>query len=138
MGAKWKQWTELFRKANQQAIESNADVHLPVESKEKADQYREVLHGLPIVVRRSDQSETIGGLLQSNDHRSWVAGTVRWRYSAAQKAENDRLADLAVKTIRDNGETAIKCPYAKNPKLQCGICRACPSNKVKVVVYTAH
>lgn len=135
LGTKWNKWAKLFRKANEQALDSGADIHLPVESMEKAKDYRKALHGLPIVVRRSDQSETLAGVLQSTDARSWVAGEVKWRYTDLAKAENERKGLEAVRAIRAAGQTAVKCPY---PRLKCGTCRACSHPSVDVVVYVAH
>lgn len=135
LGKKWATWAKAFRKANQQAVESGAGVHLPVESMEKAKDYREALHGLPIVVRRSDQSETLAGVLQSTDHRSWVAGDVRWKYTDQQKAENIRKGQEAAAAIRATGQKAVVCPY---PRLKCGQCKACSHPAVDVVVYIAH
>lgn len=135
LGDKWPRFAAMFREANEMALESGAEVHLPVESKAKAKELRDVLSGLPIVVRRSDQSETVDGMLKATDPRSYVVGDIKFRPSEADKARNLELATKAAKRVRATGQTAVVCPY---PRLKCGQCRACASPCVDVVIYPYH
>ena len=135
LGDKWPQFAAMFREANKMAVESGALVHLPVESKAKAKELRDVLVGLPIVVRRSDQSDTVADMIKSTDHRSYVVGEHKFRPSEEDKARNKELSRKAAKRIRATGQTAVECPF---PRLKCGQCRACADPRVDVVLYAYH
>jgi hypothetical protein len=117
-----------------------ASVHLPVESLPKARDYREALEGTGVVVRRTDQSDTIEECLRSNDHRAFVVaknGIHNGCVTKAEKQANIEYARECAQKARDAGQTCVDCPAISGSSL-CGQCKACASPLVDLVIYAFH
>lgn len=128
-----RQWVTMVQ-------ERGARVHLPVESLPKAREYRKALAGTGVVVRRTDQSDTIEECLQSTDHRAFVVAAGGLHAGCVTKAEKQRnieyVRECAVKA-RAAGQTCVECPAIASSSL-CGQCTACASPLVDLVLYAFH
>ena len=117
-----------------------AKVHIPVESWPKAREYRRALKSSGIVVRRTDQSDTIEQCLESTDHRAFVvarAGIHSGCVNKAEKADNIAYARECAVKARDAGQTCVACPAISGTSL-CGKCTACADDLVDLVIYAFH
>jgi len=137
--ADWRAFRREFRRANQQAIESGADVHLPTESARKARILRRMLSGLGVVVRRSVQSARVSDLLRAKDHRAFTVYAPGHRVTAGpvgklQKRANIEAAHDLAREVRAAGSSCVVCPFSSSGRL-CGDCRACASDRVDVVLF---
>ena len=117
-----------------------ASVHLPVESLPKAREYRKALEGTGVVVRRTDQSDTIEECLHSNDHRAFVVaknGIHNGCVTKEEKQQNIAFAKECAAKARAAGQTCVDCPAISGSSL-CGQCKACASPLVDLVIYAFH
>jgi len=135
----WREFRREFRRANQQAIESGADVHLPTESARKARILRRMLSGLGVVVRRSVQSARVSDLLRARDHRAFTVYASGHKVTAGpvgklQKRSNIAAAHDLARQVRAAGSSCVVCPFSSSGRL-CGDCRACASDRVDVVLF---
>jgi len=136
----WSIFSRLLRELVQRAIDLGASWHIPVESRSKARSYRAALKDLPVVVRRSDQSRTIAGLLKSDDCRSWVAVADELHSGCVTQDEKNRntaYARQCAAQCRAAGQTAVVCPAVAGSS-HCGDCTACASGLVDIVLYPFH
>jgi len=136
----WSIFCRLLRELVQRALDLGAKWHIPVESKSKARSYRAALKGLPVVVRRSDQSRTVAGLLKSDDARSWVAVADELHSGCVTQSEKDRntaYARQCALQCRTAGQTAVVCPAVAGSS-HCGDCTACASDLVDIIFYPFH
>jgi len=146
--ASWKRFASLFTTLIRLALTAGARIHIPVETKGKARDYRTALKTLPdVVVRRSSQAKTAEAMIDEasvDDPSSFVCGPLHnGRVSADQKRANTEIAHAVAQQIRQSGKglTAVVCPAVRdaedNPS-KCGRCTACSSASVTVVLYPFH
>lgn len=143
--AEWLRFVAAVVKLCREALKSGAGVHFPLESPGKCRTWRAAFRaaGLPVVVRRSVQSDE-AGLIRAKDPRSFVvvapgnsihAGGVRREQVAQNRAEAVAMAER----VRASGSTCVVCPFGSRPdSLKCGQCTACSDSRVDVVLYPLH
>lgn len=128
----WVKLSIVMRETLSELITRGTKIHFPVESLNKANAYRKMLVGIPIVVRRTIQDPR--GLRTFNDHCAFVVGSTPGRHNIG---ESFKLAH----DIRKLGKTAIVCPAIKGVSRvgsKCGKCTACASAMVDLVIYPKH
>jgi hypothetical protein len=141
----WLRFVAAVVRLCREALKSGADVHFPLESPAKCRTWRAAFRaaGLPVVVRRSVQSDE-AGLIRAKDPRSFVvvadgqtihAGGVRREQVAQNRAEAVAMAER----VRASGSSCVVCPFGSRPEsLKCGQCTACSDSRVDVVLYPLH
>lgn len=129
----WGKFATSLRGIVQDLLSREVKIHFPVESFNKARTYRSILKGLPVVVRRTIQSPK--GLNSFNDHCAYVVGDKPGIHNVSAAF---KLADA----LRQEGKTVVVCPaingVSKFGKSKCGLCTACSSEKVSLVIYPLH
>lgn len=122
---------KTLRELCQYLVSTGCYIHFPVESPMKAAKIRGILKGLPIVVRRTVQSNLMDVLL-AKDQVAFVVGTNKWK-----REENKRDCIEAAQTLRKGGKRTVICP-AVIGSAKCGECTACADHSVDVVLYPLH
>lgn len=135
-----KAFVSLLKQWFSEVKQRGAKIHFPVESMRKAREYRKALQGSDVVVRRTDQSDTIEECLQSSDHRAFVVSANGLHAGCVTKDEKQRnieYTEECAKLARDCGQTCVVCPAIKGSSL-CGKCTACAEPLVDLVLYAFH
>lgn len=141
----WRAFVAAVVDAVREGVKAGASVHFPLESPGKCRTWRAAFRaaGLPVVVRRSVQSDE-AGLVRAKDPRSFVVvapgnsiheGGVQRKQVAQNRSEAVAMAER----VRASGSTCVVCPFGSRPEsLKCGQCLACADKRVDVVLYPFH
>ena len=140
--AEWRAWRQELRDFVMMALESGADVHVPLESPRKVRAYRSIFAGLPVVVRQSLQVESERSIPRAAGPVSWVVTAPenklhRGGVRRTERAANEAHAREVAKGLRRDGLSVVVCPFESTGR-QCGSCTACASDRVDVVLYGFH
>ncbi len=116
-------------------------LHLPVESYSKTVQYRKVLRGLNVAVRRS--CPTVNHFIRASIQDNPVSVVVgNMDQTPRERLDESRL--VAKKRSRLTNRKCIVCPaiavqHMNKPskKAKCGNCTACANSKIDII-YPAH
>lgn len=132
----------LLREFIVQAQALGADWHIPVESVDKAREYRAALSGLGVTVRRTSQRDTLAQVLQSKDPRAWVCadpstGIHNGCVTKSEEARNIEFVHECASVARAAGQSCAVCPAIWRDS-KCGDCRACASGLVDLIIYPFH
>jgi len=119
------------------AVEGNTleRVHIPVETKEKAEYYQKLSNNRA-TIRQSCQS--LEQVFETSGHRSGVVG----EKGTPMKERIQKCHEVA-KKLREKGNKTVVCGAVreknyKGRKTGCGECKACGSRAVDVVLYPLH
>ena len=138
----WRPFVRGLRLLIERVQALGARVHIPIETKRKARTYRAALRGLGVVVRRSCQDDTLGGVMTDTDPRSWIVKSPDVEFtsghiSKAAVKDNAEEAFRVADDIRKQGQTAVVCPAIVSDS-KCGKCTACANPSVDVILYPYH